>query len=73
LAQQQRFQIGTAIPIEVQTAEDSLRRAQLSVERARVNATKAQVRLANLTGHLLFLWGADQAPDMNRHVPSGGS
>ena len=73
VAQQQRFQIGTAIPIEVQTAEDSLRRAQLSVERARVNATKAQVRLANLTGRLLLLWGVDQGPDQDRPSLAGGS
>ena len=73
LAQHQRFLIGTAIPIEVQTAEDSLRRAQLSVERARVNATKANVRLDNLTGHLLMLWGVDQTQDPRRLAPAGGS
>jgi outer membrane protein TolC len=73
LAQRKRLQIGIAIPIEVQTSEDSLRRAQLSVERARVNATKAQIRLANLTGHLLFQWSADQTPNINRPVPTGGS
>jgi hypothetical protein len=31
----------------------------LSVERERVNAVKAQIRLANLTGNLLAKWGLE--------------
>jgi outer membrane protein TolC len=58
-AQHKRYLNGSALPIEVQQAEDSLRQARLSVERERVNAVKAQLRLANLTGTLLAKWGLE--------------
>jgi outer membrane protein TolC len=58
-AQRKRFATGSAIALEVQVAEDSLRRAQLSIERARVDAVKAQVRLEHLTANLLARWGVD--------------
>ena len=56
-AQRKRYLNGSALAIEVQQAEDSLRQARLSVERERVNAVKAQIRLSNLTGNLLPEWG----------------
>jgi outer membrane protein TolC len=56
-AQHKRLDSGSATALEVREAEDSLRRARLSVERERVNAIKAQVRLAHLTGNLLAQWG----------------
>ncbi len=56
-AQQKRLQAGSATPVEVREAEDALRRARLSVERERVNAAQAQVRLEHLTGALLARWG----------------
>ena len=56
-AQHKRYLNGSALAIEVQQAEDSLRQARLSVERERVNAVKAQIRLSNLTGNLLPEWG----------------
>lgn len=56
-AQQKRLQNGVAIPLEVREAEDTLRRARLSVERHRVDAIKTQIRLDHLTGRLLAAWG----------------
>ncbi|MET0388463.1 MAG: TolC family protein [Polyangiales bacterium] len=56
-AQQKRLQNGTALTLEVREAEDAHRRAKLSIERQRVDATKARIRLAQLTGHLLIEWG----------------
>jgi outer membrane protein TolC len=56
IAQRRRLANGSAIPVEVREAEDSLRRAQLSVERARVNAVQAEVRLGHFTGELLARW-----------------
>lgn len=59
IAQNRRLEIGTATPIEVREAEDSLRRARLSVERQRIEAVKAQIRLRHLTGDLLLRWGVE--------------
>src|SRR5690606_4971651 len=59
-AQRKRLANGVATPLEVREAEDSLRRARLSVERQRIDAIKAQIRLAHLTGNLLVKWGADE-------------
>jgi outer membrane protein TolC len=58
-AQHKRFVNGSAVALEVREAEDSLRRAQLSIERARVNAVEAQIRLDHLTGNLLAKWGVN--------------
>lgn len=56
-AQHKRYLNGSGLAIEVREAEDSLRQARLSVERERVNAIKAQLRLTHLTGTLLTKWG----------------
>lgn len=58
-AQHRRLLNGSAIALEVREAEDSLRRAQLSIERARVNAAQAQARLEHLEGQLLAKWGVN--------------
>lgn len=52
-AQQQRLTNGAATPLEVSQAEDALRRARLSVERQRIDAVKAQIRLEHVTASLL--------------------
>ncbi len=52
-AQEQRYAQGEAIPLEVQQAEDSLRKARLSAERARVDRAQAVLALEHLTGRLL--------------------
>lgn len=57
-AQRRRLKNGAATSLEVREAEDALRRARLSVERERINAVKAQVRLAHLTGNLLPTWSS---------------
>ena len=57
-AQRKRLQHGAATPVEVRQAEDALRRARLGIERQRVDAVKAQIRLRHLTGDLLERWGA---------------
>lgn len=56
-AQQARYDQGSAILLEVQQAEDSLRSAQLSVQRARVDEVKALISLEHLTGGLLQRYG----------------
>lgn len=62
-AQQKRFASGTATALEVREAEQTLRRAQLSVERHRVDAVKSNVRLEHLTGDLLVRWGVSATED----------
>lgn len=52
-AQQKRLERGTALPLEVHEAEDELRRAQLAVTRAEVDAALAHIRLDHVTGTLL--------------------
>ncbi|MCB9582374.1 MAG: TolC family protein [Polyangiaceae bacterium] len=52
-AQEQRYASGEGIPLEVQQAEDSLRQARLSAERARVDRAQAVLTLEHLTGRLL--------------------
>lgn len=59
-AQRKRLSAGTGTSLEVRQAEDSLRQARLSIERHKVDAVKAQVRLAHLTGDLLVKWGVVQ-------------
>ncbi|MEZ4374289.1 MAG: TolC family protein [Polyangiaceae bacterium] len=56
-AQKARYEQGSAILLEVQQAEDSLRSAQLSVQRARVDEVKALISLEHLTGGLLQRYG----------------
>lgn len=58
-AQRKRLTAGSGTPVEVREAEDSLRQARLTIERHRVDAVKAQIRLAHLTGELLVKWGVD--------------
>ena len=52
-AQRQRYAAGVAIFIEVQQAEDTLRQAELNVERARVDLVLAHLTLEHVTGYLL--------------------
>lgn len=52
-AERARFQAGGSIAIVVQQAEDSLRQAELRVQRARVDLVQADLRLAELRGQLL--------------------
>ena len=52
-AQQARYAQGAGTAIEVQQAQDSLRQAELSVERARVDRVEAILALEHLTGELL--------------------
>jgi outer membrane protein TolC len=52
-AERRRFAAGTSIAIQVQEAEDSLRQAELRLERARVDRTLSDVTLAYLRGRLL--------------------
>ena len=66
-ATQERYDEGAAIALEVHEAEDSERRAQLEVERARVDALQAQIALEHLTGELLRRH-ADVVPRQARPV-----
>jgi outer membrane protein TolC len=52
-AQQARYARGAGTAIEVQQAQDALRQAELSVERARVDRVDAILALEHLTGELL--------------------
>jgi outer membrane protein TolC len=52
-AEQRRFEIGTAIALQVQQAEDALRQARLRVVRARVDGVQADLGIDHLTGRLL--------------------
>jgi len=52
-AARKRYESGAAIFIEVQQAEDSLRKSQLGVERARGDLVQAVLQLRHLTGELL--------------------
>lgn len=65
--QQARYENGSAILLEVQQAEDSLRSAQLSVERARVDSVKSMISLEHLTGRLLTRYG-DLVPQRTREA-----
>lgn len=51
--QRGKFTAGTALAIEVQKADDSLRQAQLSVQRARVDLVEGELDLLHLRGKLL--------------------
>lgn len=52
-AETERFQIGVAIAVQVQQAEDELRKARLRMERAKVDLAEADVQLHHATGQLL--------------------
>jgi outer membrane protein TolC len=52
-AERERYQLGQTIAIQVQQAEDTLRRARLREARARVDAAQANLVLLHLTGELL--------------------
>jgi outer membrane protein TolC len=56
-----RLELGDAIAIEVQRAEDALRQAKLRTARARVDWVQAKMALDHLTGELLRSY-ADQIP-----------
>jgi|APMed6443717190_1056831.scaffolds.fasta_scaffold00151_16 outer membrane protein TolC len=49
----ERFEIGVAIPVEVQLAEDELRKARLRAVRARIDLVEAEVQRDHATGRLL--------------------
>jgi outer membrane protein TolC len=51
-AERARFELGQVIPIQVQEAEDSVRRARLRVARARVDLAQAEAELLHLAGRL---------------------
>lgn len=53
LAERERYQLGQTIAIQVQQAEDALRRARLREARAQVDAAQAALVLLHLTGALL--------------------
>lgn len=56
--QQQRFELGQAIPIEVQQARDSVRQAELRVARAQVDVVEAGIAIDHLMGRLVPQYSA---------------
>lgn len=52
-ATRRRYEIGTAIALEVDQAEDALRQARLRLVRARVDRVQADVQIQHATGQLL--------------------
>ena len=52
-AAKERFELGDGVAIEIQRAEDTLRRAQLRAARARVDWVLAMTAIDHLTGRLL--------------------
>lgn len=52
-AEKARFELGQSLPIQVQQAEDDLRRAKLRVARARVDLAQEQTVVLHLAGRLL--------------------
>lgn len=52
-AQNERFDIGVAIAVEVQQAQDELRQAQLRTVRARVDVVESEIERDHATGRLL--------------------
>lgn len=63
-AETERFEIGVAIPVQVQLAEDELRRARLRAVRARVDVVESAVQRDHATGRLLA-----QVADLLRRGP----
>lgn len=66
-AERRRFAAGISIALSVQEAEDSLRQAQLRLERARVDWNLAEIQLLYLRGRLLERYRSVVA----RLAPSG--
>jgi len=56
-AEKERFALGQSLAIQVQQAEDEVRRARLRVARARVDLAQAQVAVLHLAGKLVDRWG----------------
>jgi outer membrane protein len=52
-AERERFDLGAAVYLQVKEAEESARQAKLRLEQARIDAAKAGIDLAHLTGELL--------------------
>jgi len=52
-AEKARFELGQSLPIQVQQAEDELRRARLRVARARVDLVQEQTLVLHMAGRLL--------------------
>ena len=52
-AERARFELGEVIPIQVQQAEDELRRAKLRVARAKVDLAQSQVDVLHLSNQLV--------------------
>lgn len=63
-AERARFELGESIPIQVQEAEEDVRRARLSVARARVDLAQTETDIAHLTGQLVALY--ETAPARER-------
>lgn len=59
-AEEERWKLGQGLAILVLGAQEDLRRAQLRVERAKVDLALARVDLLHLTGHLLDEYGASR-------------
>lgn len=58
-AEAERFRLGLSIPIQVQQANDDVRRAELREARARVDVAQEQAQLQHYAGKLLALYGAE--------------
>ena len=58
-AQQARYDQGAGLAVEVQIADDSFRRASLSVARAQVDRISSMLALEHLTGELLARYAGD--------------
>jgi outer membrane protein TolC len=52
-AERDRFSLGASIPLQVQQAEESLRQAELRLQRARVDAVLVDIELDLVRGNLL--------------------
>ena len=52
-ATKRRYEIGTAIAIEVEQAEDAWRQAKLRVERAKTDLAQADIQIQHISGSLL--------------------
>jgi len=70
-AARKRYESGAAIFIEVQQAEDSLRKSELGVERARSDLAQALLQLRHLTGELLVRYAHEvpRAAAARRQLP----
>lgn len=55
-SQRRKFEIGTAIALQVRQAEDDYMQARLRKARAQVDAVEADIEIEHLTGRLLARW-----------------